>query len=124
MLSLLNILFRSDSLWFLRLLAIDSSRLHLLLINRTVLGLQQELKDRKKSYRFALMTKILSEDEKHAVLFSAYSVVVNGRNQMLMTTCAAARGEPQPTSVYAKSHTYYNSFLPKTIRDLRIGPQH
>ena len=39
-----------------------------------------------------------------------------------MTTRAAARGEP--TSVYAKSHAYYNSFLPKTIRDLRIGPQH
>ena len=70
------------------------------------------------------MTKILSEDEKHAVLYSAYSEIFNGRNQMSMTTRAAARGEP--TTVYAKSHTYYNnnSFLPKTIRDLRIGPQH
>ena len=69
------------------------------------------------------MTKILLEDEKHAVLSSAYSEIVNGRNQMSMATRAAARGVP--TSVfYAKSHAYYNSFLPKTIRDLRVGPQH
>ena len=72
------------------------------------------------SPRFALMTKILSEDEKHAVFSSAYSEIVNDQNQV--STRAAARGEP--TSVYAKSHAYYNSFLPKTIRDLRIGPQH
>ena len=72
------------------------------------------------------MTKIISEDEKNTVLSSAYGEIVNGRNQILMTTRAAARGEP--TSVYAKSHAYYyynnNSFLPKTIRDLGIGPQH
>ena len=36
---------------------------------RTALGLQ-ELKDSRKSHRFALMTKILSEGEKHAVLLS------------------------------------------------------
>ena len=61
---------------------------------RTSLGLQ-ELKDRRKSHRFALMTKkILSEDEKHAVLSSAYSEIVNDRNQMSTTTRAAARGEP------------------------------
>ena len=49
------------------------------------------------------MTKIISEDEKHALLSSAYSELVNGRNQISMTTRAAARAEP--TSVYAKSHT-------------------
>ena len=74
----------------------------------TALGLQ-ELKDRRKSHRFALMTKILSYDEKHAVLSSAYSEIVNDRNQMSMTTRAAARGEP--TSVYAKSHAYYYYFI-------------
>ena len=68
------------------------------------------------------MTKIISEDEKNTVLSSAYGEIVNGRNQILMTTRAAARGEP--TSVYAKSHEYYNNFLPKTIRDRRIGTQH
>ena len=53
------------------------------------------------------MTKIISEDEKHAVLYSAYSELVNGRNQISMTT-RAARAEP--ISVYAKSPAYYNSF--------------
>ena len=46
------------------------------------------------------MTKILSEDEKPAVLPSGYSEIVNGRNQMSITTRAAARGKPTP--VYAK----------------------
>ena len=68
------------------------------------------------------MAKILSENEKHAVLSSAYSEIVNDWNQVSMTTRSAARGEP--TSVYAKSHAYYSSFLLKTIRDLKIGPQH
>ena len=59
------------------------------------------------------------------VLSSAYREIVNDRNWMSMTTRAAGRGEP--ASVYAKSHAayyYYNSFLPKTIRDLGIGLQH
>ena len=88
---------------------------------RTALGLQEQ-KDRRKFHRFALMTEILLEDEKHAVLSSAYSEIVNSRNQISMTACAVAKGEP--ISVYAKSHAYYNSFLPKTIRNLSIGPQH
>ena len=66
---------------------------------RAALGLQ-ELKDRRKSHRLALMTKILSDDEKHVVLSSAYSEIVNDRNQISMTTRAAARGEP--TLVYTK----------------------
>ena len=93
---------------------------------RTAFGLQ-EIEDRKKFHRFALMTKILSENEKHGELSSSYSEIANGQNQpqtnkhMSMTTRSAARGEP--VSVYAKSHAYF-IFLPKTIRDLRIGPQH
>ena len=58
---------------------------------RTALGLQ-ELKDRRKSHRFVFMTKIPSEVENHAVLSSASGEIVNDRNQMSMTTHAAARG--------------------------------
>ena len=54
--------------------------------------------------------KILSEDEKHAVLSSAYSEIVNNQNQMSMTTLAAARGEPTSV-VYAKSHAAYLPLL-------------
>ena len=35
-------------------------------------ALELELKDRRTFHRFALMTKILSKDKKHAVLSSAY----------------------------------------------------
>ena len=56
---------------------------------RTALGLQEQ-KDRRKFHRFALMTEILLEDEKHAVLSSAYSEIVNDWNQKSMTTRAAA----------------------------------
>ena len=50
------------------------------------------------------MTKILSEDEKHAVPSSDYNNSSEIVNQMSMTTRAAAKEEP--TSVYAKSHAY------------------
>ena len=69
---------------------------------RTAIGLQ-ELKDRRKSHRFALMTKIFQR-MKNTVLFSAYGEIVNGRNPMSLRTRAAVKGEP--TSVYAKSHAY------------------
>jgi MFS-type transporter involved in bile tolerance (Atg22 family) len=35
-----------------------------------------------------------------------------------MLTRVAERGEPN--SVFAASNVFYNSFLPKTIRDLRV----
>ena len=54
-------------------------RRHGITESQTALGLQK-LKDRRKSHRFALKTKILKEDEKHAILSSAYSETVNGRN--------------------------------------------
>ena len=79
------------------------------MVSRTALGLQ-ELKDKRKFHRFALMTMILSDDEKHVVRSSGYSGIVDGRNQISMTMCAAAKGEP--TSVYAKSHAYNDSFIP------------
>ena len=69
---------------------------------RTAIGLQ-ELKDRRKSHRFALMTKIFQR-MKNTVLFSAYGEIVNGRNPMSLRTRAAVKGVP--TSVYAKSHAY------------------
>ena len=72
--------------------------------SRTALGLA-ELKDRRESHRFALITTILSEDEKHSVLSSVYSEIVIDRNQLSMTARAAARREP--TTVYTKSHAYY-----------------
>ena len=85
---------------------------------RSSLGLQT-LQERRKSHRISLLMRILSEQNNHETLSADYDEIVNCRSQNTMETRAAKRGEP--TSIQASSTTYHNSFLPKTIRDLRIG---
>ena len=63
--------------------------------------------------------RILSDEEKHEALSSAYDEIINDRNNTSMTR-AAARGEP--TSIYTSTQLYHNSFLPRTVRDLRLRP--
>jgi hypothetical protein len=77
------------------------------------------LRDRRQSHRLSLLLRILSDETRHQTLASAYEELVNSRNQTAMVTRAAARGEP--TSIYASSQTFYNSFLPRSVRDLRLG---
>ena len=85
---------------------------------RTQLHLQT-LKDRRKNHRVSLLMRILSDEDRHEALSSAYDEIVKDRTNTTMTTRAASRGEP--TSIYASTRLYHNSFLPRTIRDLRIG---
>ena len=74
------------------------------------------LKDRRTSHRLSLLIRLLSDETRHQTLTSAYDELVNTRSQATMITRAANRGEP--TSIYASSQTYYNSFLPRSVRDL------
>jgi len=80
----------------------------------------QTLKERRKAHRISLLMRILSDENKHSTLSSAYDEITNDRNNTTMTTRSATRGEP--TSIYASSQVYFNSFLPRSVRDLRIGP--
>lgn len=84
----------------------------------TELGLQS-LEDRRKNHRLCLLHKILSDEDRHDTLTSAYEELVNARQHSTMTTRAAARGEPN--AIYARTRLFHNSFLPKTIRDLRLN---
>jgi len=84
---------------------------------RNSLGLQT-LEQRRKNHRLSLLMKILSDEEKHNTLSSAYEEITNCRLATTMTTRAAERGEP--TSVYASTQAYHNSFLPRSIRDLKL----
>jgi len=84
------------------------------------LGLQL-LQDRRRNHRLALLMKILEDEDRHSALASAYDEIIESRKGGAMTTRAAARGEL--ASVYATTHTYYNSFLPRSIRDLRGNHQ-
>ena len=80
----------------------------------------QPLQDRRKNHRLALLLRILSAEDRHEALASAYDELVCDRSEATMTTRAASRGEP--TSIYAATQLYYNSFLPRTVRDLRLRP--
>ena len=49
------------------------------------------LKERRRNHRLSLLMRILSDEEKHEALSSAYDEIVNDRNNTSMTR-AAARG--------------------------------
>lgn len=69
--------------------------------------------------------RILSDENRHEALFTAYDNIVIYREKTIMTTKAASHGEP--SSIYASTQLYSfpsYSFLPQTIRDLRIGQPH
>jgi len=88
---------------------------------RLELGLPT-LEERRRNHRLSLLMRILQDEERHNVLSSSYDEIMNGREAATMTTRAASRGEP--VSIFASTKAYYDSFLPRTIRDLKIGPNH
>ena len=85
------------------------------------LGLQS-LESRRRNQRIALLMKILSHESKHNVLASAYDEITTDRKDTTIITRAAARGEPT-SIIYAMTRLFHNSFLPRTVRDLRLKPQ-
>ena len=81
---------------------------------REKLGIKS-LEDRRKDTRLTLLMKILSKETCHSALSEAYDELMNV-NRTVVTTRSAVRGEP--TSIYASTKSYHNSFLPRTVRDL------
>ena len=77
------------------------------------------LESRRRNHRMTLLHKILENETSNNTLSSNYDEIVNNRLNTTMTTRAASRG--QLTSISAKTSVYHNSFLPRTIRDLRIN---
>ena len=77
------------------------------------------LEDRRKSLRITLLLKILSKEECHQALSSSYTELTRDKSTATVTTRAASNGIP--TAISAMCTAYHNSFLPRTIRDLRIG---
>jgi len=62
--------------------------------------------------------RILSAESKHQTLASAYDELTKNKNKYTMYMRAAYKGEP--TSIYAASKVYFNSFLPRNARDLKL----
>ena len=82
---------------------------------RCELGLQT-LQERRKNHRLTLLTRILQAEDTHSALSSAYEELVDD-HIVTMTTRSAARGEL--TSISTNSRCYHQSFLPRTIREMR-----
>ena len=80
------------------------------------LGLKT-LADRRKHHRIWLLLKILKDKERHNALLESYDEIVNNRPCTHMTTRAASKGNLN--SIYAASKVYHDSFLLRTIRDIR-----
>ena len=74
------------------------------------------LKERLEGNRHGLLLRILSRETNHQVLANSYDKLINDRPDDIAITRAASR---HPATIYVKSSTYHESFLPKTIRELK-----
>ena len=79
------------------------------------LGLET-LATRRKNNRHTLLMRILSDESNYESLVSCYEELMQPSSQTTTRTRAAARGNPK---IYAKKSVYYNSFLLKTVRELK-----
>ena len=80
------------------------------------------LTDRRMKIRHLLLHRILSKEENHNALADSYDELIQDRPAETVSTRATTRGEP-PT-IYAKKSVYHNSFLPRTVRELKSKLAH
>lgn len=78
----------------------------------------QTLEARRKDLRLKLLMKILSDGDSHKSLVDTYDELMTNR-KCNVTTRSLTQG--QPLSIYASSSTYHQSFIPRTIRELKLN---
>ena len=78
------------------------------------------LANRRKNHRVNLLLKILGSEDNHPALSSSYEELTkpNSQSQNVQTR-SQTKGEPR--SISASHNGYFYSFLPRTIRDMKIG---
>ena len=77
----------------------------------------EQLVIRRKNSRVKLLNKILSREEAHPALCSSYDEIIN-QPHTTVSTRSQTRNEPR--SIAATGNCFHNSFLPRTIRDMKI----
>jgi len=78
----------------------------------------QTLEDRRKQHRLSLLTNILSDEEQHRELNNFFdNCMNNSKNQNVMTRGALRSAPRAPVT---NSEKFLNSFLVRTMRDMRI----
>ena len=75
------------------------------------------LVNRRKKMRHKLLLTLLSNEEHHRLLVNDYGEQCSDNPDNTLTTRAIARGVP-PT-IYVKTSAYCNSFLPKTVKEIK-----
>ena len=72
------------------------------------------LEKRRRNHRLSLLIRILEDEDRHKTLSKAYDELIQDRKY---ESRAAYRGEPN--SIITNLNIYHQSFLPRTIRDIR-----
>lgn len=78
------------------------------------------LEERRATHRFSLVMRVMRDDTNHHALSEAYDELMNSGSGIedTVTTRSKARGEP--STIYAANAIYYNSFLPRAVRELKV----
>ena len=75
------------------------------------------LATRRCNIRRNLLLRLLSNEQYHNVLVDDYDELLSNNTDNTPATRAMTRGDPR--TIYAKIPAYYNSFLPKTVREMK-----
>ena len=78
----------------------------------------QPLDFRRRNSRIKLLHKILSNEEAHPALIESYDEITNEQDTAIITR---AKDKGLPRSISTIGNCFHNSFLPRTIRDLKIA---
>ena len=73
----------------------------------------QTLEGRRLAHRISFLMKVLPNENQHNNLTLVYDEILNDRSNVTVTTRAAAHGIP--TSIYASSKLFYDSFYPEPL---------
>ena len=75
------------------------------------------LQQRRQQQRMRLLMRILSKEEDHPALVDSYNELINIPTNFIQTR---SQSQGLPTRLQTNSSLFYNSFLPKTIRELKL----
>jgi len=76
------------------------------------------LSERRQKCRIKLVLNIIAKEDAHPVLCAAYDEVIK-QTEGVIYTRSQSRNEPRSRSISTTGNSFYNSFLPRTIRDLK-----
>ena len=74
-----------------------------------------QIQQRRQQQRLRLLMRILSREEVYSALMKSYDEIMSLPDNFIKTR---AQSEGQPTSIQTNDRPHFNSFQPRTIREL------